>query len=111
MIVYKFGGASVKNAEGVKNLLRILIEKPLCGTVIVVSAMGKMTNALELVVEAVIRNKNDWELPFLEIKDFHTKVISDLFPNSGHPIYMKVHEIFAELRSEERRVGREWRVE
>ena len=98
MIVYKFGGASVKNAEGVKNLLRILIEKPLCGTVIVVSAMGKMTNALELVVEAVIRNKNDWELPFLEIKDFHTKVISDLFPNSGHPIYMKVHEIFAELQ-------------
>ncbi|MDE7374428.1 MAG: aspartate kinase, partial [Odoribacter sp.] len=46
MNVYKFGGASVKDAEGVKNLFKI-INTPKENLIIVVSAMGKMTDALE----------------------------------------------------------------
>ena len=48
--VYKFGGASVQNAEGVKNLVKVLEQTQVEDLVIVISAMGKMTNALEDVV-------------------------------------------------------------
>ena len=50
--VYKFGGASVQNAEGVKNLVKVLEQTHVEDLVIVISAMGKMTNALEDVVAA-----------------------------------------------------------
>ena len=49
MNVYKFGGASVKDAEGVKNLFKI-INTQRENLIIVVSAMGKMTDALEVVI-------------------------------------------------------------
>ena len=48
MNVYKFGGASVKDAEGVKNLFKI-INTQRENLIIVVSAMGKMTDALEVL--------------------------------------------------------------
>ena len=50
--VYKFGGASVQNAEGVKDLVKVLEQTQVEDLVIVISAMGKMTNALEDVVAA-----------------------------------------------------------
>ena len=51
MKVYKFGGASVKNAEGVRNLRKIIDDEQ--NLFIIVSAMGKTTNALEKVFEGV----------------------------------------------------------
>ena len=51
MRVYKFGGASVKDAVGVQNVLRVLKELEASETVVVISAMGKMTNAFETVVQ------------------------------------------------------------
>ena len=50
MKVFKFGGASVKNAEGVKNILSVLKTTEEKDLVVIVSAMGKMTNHLELLV-------------------------------------------------------------
>jgi aspartate kinase len=50
MQIYKFGGASVKNAEGIKNLARVLKSVGYDKTLIIVSAMGKTTNAMEKVV-------------------------------------------------------------
>ena len=52
MRVFKFGGASVKDAEGIKNLVKVLEETGHQNTFLVVSAMGKMTNAMEAVVNA-----------------------------------------------------------
>ena len=52
MKVFKFGGASVKDAKGVANLKRVVQQQGAENTLIVVSAMGKMTNALEDVVVA-----------------------------------------------------------
>ena len=52
MRVFKFGGASVKDANGVRNLVKVLEETGHQNTFLVVSAMGKMTNAMEVVVKA-----------------------------------------------------------
>ena len=57
MKIFKFGGASVKNAAGVKNILNVLHYTGYEKTLIVVSAMGKTTNALEQVVQSFFDNK------------------------------------------------------
>lgn len=61
MRVFKFGGASVKDAKGVNNLISVLEQVGYKNTLIVVSAMGKTTNALEKVIDAYIENKNNFE--------------------------------------------------
>lgn len=78
MIVYKFGGASVKNAEGVRNLLNIVRgENELF---IIVSAMGKTTNALEKVFEAFRVNNKETALNGLrEIREYHYSIIVNLW--------------------------------
>ncbi|MCU0288034.1 MAG: aspartate kinase, partial [Acidobacteria bacterium] len=70
MIIFKFGGASIKSTEALKNLATIVsqYQKPL---VVVVSAMGKMTNALEEVVYQYFNNNNEGMIKALEkVKDF-----------------------------------------
>ena len=62
MKIFKFGGASVKDADGVKNLLNVVNKKADKNTIIVVSAMGKTTNALEKIVSIYFTNKNDLNL-------------------------------------------------
>jgi aspartate kinase len=79
MQVSKFGGASVKNADAVKNLHRIVesLDKP---QVIVVSAMGKMTNAFETLVQYYFSgNKQECRNQLHQIKDYHYNIIQDLF--------------------------------
>ena len=62
MKIFKFGGASVKDADGVKNLLNVVNKKADKNIIIVVSAMGKTTNALEKIVSNYFTNKNDLNL-------------------------------------------------
>jgi aspartate kinase len=85
MQVFKFGGASVKNAEGVKNLARVLQQVGYENTLVVVSAMGKMTNALELVIKNYFENKSELQSSIQEVKQFHNKILLDLFENVQHP--------------------------
>lgn len=77
MKVFKFGGASVKDAEGVRNLTGIvkLYDEPM---VVVVSAMGKMTNAMEELAKAYFV-KNGVKEKYNIIKDYHLDIIRDLF--------------------------------
>ena len=78
MRIFKFGGASVKDADGVRNLLKIVeksLDKPL---VVVVSAMGKMTNLLEVIARQAF-NQEDWSKGFQEIKAYHEGVCVELF--------------------------------
>lgn len=82
MNVYKFGGASVKDAVGVRNVVDIIkrAQRPL---IIVVSAMGKMTNALEIVADNYFNQKADDCLKKLEeVKNYHAHIIIDLFGDS-----------------------------
>nr|WP_321221581.1 aspartate kinase [uncultured Psychroserpens sp.] len=99
MQVFKFGGASVKNAEGVKNLAKVLQEVGYENTLVVVSAMGKMTNALELVIKNYFENKTELQHSMQEVKKFHNDILINLFENTQHPIFKKVSSIFQELDS------------
>lgn len=98
MNVYKFGGASVKDADGVKNLFKI-INTQKENLIIVVSAMGKMTDALEVLCHAYF-GKTGEILPALQhIKDFHQNIIDDLFGPNTEEINRQVDHLYNELQA------------
>ena len=99
MQIYKFGGASVKDADGVRNLVKILQNVGYSNTLIVISAMGKVTNALEKIVENYFFHKEKLSESIEEVKKFHYSIINELFENKNHPVYWKVDGLFAELIS------------
>jgi aspartate kinase len=97
MQVFKFGGASVKNAEGVKNLARVLQDVGYENTLVVVSAMGKMTNAMERVIKNYFDNKPELQSSIQEVKTYHNDILLDLFDTKQHPVFKKVSSIFDDL--------------
>lgn len=102
MRVYKFGGASVKNAAGVRNLLDIvkLATADSDKLIVVVSAMGKTTNALERVVEAVLNHDKTTAIDELnEIRDYHYQIISDLFPCGHVFLQHKIEQLLQNILS------------
>src|SRR4051812_18856443 len=97
MNVYKFGGASVKDAASVKNVAYILQHFAAGNTIVVISAMGKITNALEKLADAVFY-KTEAPAPILEgIKKYHVDILHELFPSPQHPIYNELSNTFVEL--------------
>ena len=85
MKVYKFGGASVRHAEGVRNLLNIVSGES--ELFVIVSAMGKTTNALEKVFDAMRKgDKAACEAKIAEIKAYHYTIIADLFGSAEYRI-------------------------
>lgn len=98
MRIFKFGGASVKNAEGVKNLVNVLKEVGYDNTLLVISAMGKTTNSMEEVVDSYFNEKERLPFKVQEVVDFHNKILSDLFPNEQHPVFKKVKSLFDEIQ-------------
>src|SRR5512133_3187315 len=78
MIVYKFGGASVKDAAGIKNLSE-LVSKENANIVIVVSAFGKTTNGLERVLKAWHSGDVMWRMELNEIRNYHFGAVEQLF--------------------------------
>ncbi|MGB1308735.1 MAG: aspartate kinase [Oceanihabitans sp.] len=97
MKVFKFGGASVKDANGVKQLVHTLQSVGVENTLIVVSAMGKTTNALEKVVQSYFNNKTELQSAIQDVKKFHNSILLDLFEAESHPVYNKVNAFFQEL--------------
>lgn len=94
MKVFKFGGASVKDAEAVKNVGQI-IQRYNDNLVVVISAMGKTTNLLETLVKAYFEKDNKkWEI-FQQFKNYHTEITDQLFENNGTP--ESVNALFSEL--------------
>ena len=83
MKVFKFGGASVKDAAGVKNILRVLGHKGFKDTLIVVSAMGKTTNALEQVVHSFFENKEQFPQDLQKVREDHHRIIEELFESES----------------------------
>lgn len=98
MRVFKFGGASVKDADAVKNVVNVLKEVGYKDTLVVVSAMGKMTNAMEKVVEAYFDDKDAMPAAIQEVIDYHNAILSDLFQNPNHPVHSKVKVLFDEVK-------------
>lgn len=95
--IFKFGGASVKDAEGVKTLAEILSLYKSDEVLIVVSAMGKTTNSLEKLVESYVNKSSDVEQLFDEIKYYHENIIKGLFGDQNNPVYDEVANAFIEI--------------
>ncbi|MUP44819.1 aspartate kinase [Gramella sp. BOM4] len=98
MKVYKFGGASVKDADGVKNLIKVLNETGSDRKLIVVSAMGKTTNALEIVVKDYLASGKIPE-SLKEVREFHEIIVQELFPYSKAQVYDLTNFLFTELEN------------
>ncbi|KAA2218887.1 MULTISPECIES: aspartate kinase [Maribacter] len=97
MRVFKFGGASVKDAEAVKNVVNVLQTVGYENTLLVVSAMGKTTNAMEEVVNAYFKNKKDIPSKISDIVEYHNGIINDLFENKQHKIYKDFKVLIDEI--------------
>jgi aspartate kinase len=102
MKVFKFGGASVKDASGVKNVAEILRLYKGQKIAVVVSAMGKTTNALEKIADGYFSQNTDVSSLINELKNFHFQILDELFVNIDHPIYSDLNNTFVEI---------EWAVE
>nr|WP_298792128.1 aspartate kinase [uncultured Allomuricauda sp.] len=98
MRVFKFGGASVKDAEAVRNVVKVLQEVGHQDTLVVISAMGKTTNAMEKVVEAYFKDKASIVSALQEVVEYHENILADLFENKNHQVYGKVKLLFEEVK-------------
>ena len=96
MLVFKFGGASVKDAAGVINLSEIVRKYAGQQLLIVVSAMGKTTNALEKLTKAYMDGSDELADIFTEIKNYHFNIAERLFDKS-HPIFNEAANTFVEI--------------
>ena len=97
MKVFKFGGASVKDAESVKNVAKVLDSQGFEKCLLVVSAMGKTTNALEKVVELYF-NKEDYEAEIKEVEQNHIGIARGLFEEK-HPVFDEIALFFDDIES------------
>ncbi len=97
MKVFKFGGASVKDADSVRNVLSVLKKVGYHNTLVVVSAMGKTTNALEVVIKQYIDKNPDLKQTITELRTNHKAILTDLFEGSNHPISETINAIFDDL--------------
>jgi aspartate kinase len=97
MKVLKFGGASVKDAAGVKNLVHVLNTVGIQDTLVVVSAMGKTTNALERIIEVYFEDKKKVNQEILILKEFHLQIINELFESKTAKVGHAIQEYFDEL--------------
>lgn len=96
MKVYKFGGASVRSAEAIRNLAEI-VRKEKDSLVIVISAFGKTTNALEHLVELYFLGDEKRFEVFQEINAYHLTIAEELFQGSKDPVFLELETIFSEL--------------
>lgn len=108
MNVFKFGGASVKNAEAVKNVGKV-IQLFKDDLTVVISAMDKTTNALEKVVDSYMNGDGKCFEYLQEVKDFHYQIMDELFGDlpegkagKKHPVFEEIHNTFVEI---------EWEIE
>ena len=96
MRVFKFGGASVKDAAGIKNVYSVLQTAGYEDVLLVVSAMGKTTNALELVIKNYFDKSPELQSSVQEVKKYHNEILLDLFEEKNE-VFAAVNAHFADL--------------
>ena len=97
MKVFKFGGASIKSANAIKNVAKILNSQDLNNCLLVISAMGKMTNAFEKITDAYFNNDQEKLTESIDFtSNFHFKIINNLFAEN-HIIHQKITVLFGQL--------------
>jgi len=99
MRIFKFGGASVKDASAVRNVSKILSLFPQEQLIVVVSAMGKSTNKLEEIVKALIEHdETKFNELVEELHQFHLQIVSELFTEKHYAIHRNLEEVFEKLK-------------
>jgi aspartate kinase len=99
MRIFKFGGASVKDVEGIHNMYRVLEQTGHAQTLIVVSAMGKTTNAFEKLIEVYFGDAKQMESQLNEIIDYHLGIMNEIFDHPKHYVFDQVKQRFDGLRT------------
>lgn len=98
--VFKFGGASVRDAASVKKLGSILRQFENQPMVVVVSAMGKTTNALEALLVAAKTGMNEMQKQLIQLKNYHLGIANELFPKPNQKLIHQIEEYFSGLLEE-----------
>ena len=97
MKVFKFGGASIKDADSIKNVVQIITKNIADNPLVVISAAGKTTNAFEKVVKEYIAEGSK-VLDYLnEVKDYHYEIIDQLFEDKNHPVFLEIDDMFIDV--------------
>lgn len=100
MLVFKFGGASVKDAPAVKNVAKILTLFASQKKMVIISAMGKTTNLLEEIVGALKeRNDQKFEILLDQCYEFHLGILNNLFAEKHYSVYRELDAIFEKIRA------------
>ena len=94
--IFKFGGASIKDVDNIINVGNILLSYQSDNLIIVFSAMGKVTNMLENVLELYIQKNKQVFSELQKVKDFHTEIINHLF-EINHNIFDEINNLFVEI--------------
>jgi aspartate kinase len=97
MQVFKFGGASIKDAKGVRNVATVLKTTGPKRKVVIVSAMGKTTNKLETIISLYFSKSKDFSMAISELKSDHYEILNELFEDKSCPVYTKTNYFFDEM--------------
>lgn len=97
MQVFKFGGASVKDADNIRNVASIIAKYQQEKLLVVVSATGKTTNRLEEVTQNYFNQEGDCHALLAKIKEEHQQVLEELFPDKASTIFDDVANSFVEI--------------
>lgn len=97
MRIFKFGGASVKDAAGIRNVHEVLKFTGYDDVLLVVSAMGKTTNALEAVVNNYFNKSASLQASIQEVKKYHNQILLDLFDDEKDSVFTDVSRLFGDL--------------
>lgn len=93
MLVFKFGGASVKSSGGILNLAHIVESYSKENLAIVISAFGKTTNGLENILDLAWKNLS-YDEALKSLKDYHLGIALELFQKSKDPIFVEITREF-----------------
>lgn len=97
MQVFKFGGASVKSAENIKNVVSIVEKHRDSSLLIVVSAIGKTTDKLVKITESYLKQDGECFALLDQLKQEHFNILNELFPDPTHPVFDDIANTFVEI--------------
>jgi len=97
MKVFKFGGASVKDAEGINNVYSVLQQVGHEDVLLVISAMGKTTNAFEVVIKNYFDKSAELQSSIQEVRKYHNQILMELFDDESNGAFAAVNKIFTDL--------------
>ncbi len=97
MRIFKFGGASIKDAEAVRNIYNVLQSTGHSDVLLVVSAMGKTTNAIEEIINNYFEKSAGLNASIQEVKKYHNQILLDLFEDDKNPAFVALNKLFDEM--------------